>query len=290
MAPSKAPAPAPAAARPAVGTASADVKKLYAAQNPVRRRVEPVIPLPYIRRPKPPTATSQLPASPSPLRNNNETVPPAPEEQIIDQPQPQPQPVQVAAVTNGHKLANEAPISPQKSDQDDTGVTTLEADDPPPTELREPAVTGLQLQGTPTQSQNTAEATPPGMSRCQALQVQTLSDQHFKTQQPPASTPLLLSHLHRSRPLPPCDLPSTPPAIANFEVRPPTLSACQPILFINRGHTNSTPATVASSSAAFTGQTHPRLPLTLAGLTHLHLCTCRMIRSPSRPSTPSAVP
>lgn len=158
MAPSKAPASAPAAARPTPGTASADVKKLSAAQNPVRRRVEPVIPLTYMRRPKAPTATSQQPASPSPLRNINETIPLAPEENNAEQPQPD----QAAAVTNGHKLANEAPTSPQKSGQDDAGVTTLEAGNPP-AELQ-PVVAGMQPRGTPAQSQVAAEATPPGMT------------------------------------------------------------------------------------------------------------------------------
>lgn len=285
MAPSKAPASAPAAARPTVGTASAEVKKLYAAQNPVRRRVEPVIPLPYIRRPKPPTATSQLPASPSPLRNNNETITSAPEENNTDQPQPQPQPGPVAAVTNGHELANEAPISPQKPDQDDAGVATLEADNPAPVELQQPVKAGLQSQGTPAQSQNTAEATPPGMSGCQVHKVQTLSDQHFQTQLPPASTPLLLSRLRRSHLLPPCDLTLTSRLMATSEGRPPTPSAYQHILSINHARINSTPATVVSSSAAFTDQIHPRPPLTPAVPILLHLCTYRMSRSLSRLST-----
>lgn len=163
-----APPNAPVAVGNAAATTNSAARTTSAAQNPVRRRIEPVIPLPYIRRPKAPTATSQLPASPSPLRHNDETTPPTSSQHNPDrqtQPELRPPSDRVEAVTNGGRLANDAPGSPQTSEQDDAGFTTVQADNPPFNDSR-PGTAGPHTQFTPTQSQTAGEATPPGMTPC----------------------------------------------------------------------------------------------------------------------------
>lgn len=163
VAPASAPAPTPStAAIPAKPNTNAP-RNSSAAPNNVRKRIEPAIPLTFLRRPKAAATISPLPVTPSPLRNNSDNTPPSPKPTRLDKPAAQPQADPVAPKTNGHRVEAAAPSSPPKSEQSDAGLDTVKVDDTsaPKSEAPSDAI-GIQLHNTPTQSQVGGENTPPG--------------------------------------------------------------------------------------------------------------------------------
>lgn len=126
----------------------------------VRKRIEPVIPLPFLqRRPKQPPASTQMP---SPLRTNSEDAPPNPE---TDQAQPRTD--EVKGLANGIKPAADGPAPLQKVEQEETGTEKvgLNLDHQEP----EMVSAGPATQSAATQQPTAGEVTPPGMSSiCQS--------------------------------------------------------------------------------------------------------------------------
>lgn len=239
-APAPAPARAPTAATPANSNAFA-VKKSSAAPNNVRKRVEPAIPLTFLRRPKATAASSPLPASPSPLRNHNKNTPPSPKQAHLDKSAARPQSDPVAPNTNGHKVETEASFSPPKSEQGDAGLDTVQVDDisAPPSDAIDP-----QLHDTPTQSQVGGETTPPGMHSSSNIDTSNyFLISQYQTLLPPRRlrSPNLLCLL-----LPSCrhqvSTPPVPPATATFEPQFLTPSDCH--------HTLSTRLVCTSRTSA----------------------------------------
>ncbi|KUI69655.1 hypothetical protein VM1G_05150 [Cytospora mali] len=87
----------------------------------VRKRIEPVIPLPYLqRRPKQPPASTQ---APSPLRTNSEDAPPN-----SDKNEATPRTDEVKGLANGITPTVDGPARPQKVEQEETGNVKVEVD------------------------------------------------------------------------------------------------------------------------------------------------------------------
>lgn len=125
----------------------------------VRKRIEPVIPLPYIqRRPKHPTTTTQLP---SPLRTNSESSSSTPKKDDSEQSQPD----QEAPLINGNKSSEQVATYSLKPRHEDPRVTTTHADHLPrqDPELAVGAA-APQKQEAAVQRLTAGELTPPGMT------------------------------------------------------------------------------------------------------------------------------
>lgn len=155
MAPSPSPNPAVSAHPPTLVNGNAK-KPTTAARPVVRKRIEPAIPLPYIRRPKKPTAAPQLP---SPLRTNSENSVPTSNNVETEELQSG----QENVLSNGTTPSYETPASPQKPENGDTRVTTENADALSSQEA-EPiaAAPPLQEQNAKMQVPVTGQLTPPG--------------------------------------------------------------------------------------------------------------------------------
>ncbi|ROW08417.1 hypothetical protein VMCG_03105 [Cytospora schulzeri] len=186
MAPSNAPTAVSSAANHANPTS---FRQNSASRPLVRKRIEPVIPLPYLqRRPKQPPASTQLP---SPLRTNSEDAPPN-----SDKGQAQPSKDEVKGLSNGIKPTADSPAPPQNVEQEETGIANV-GDDLHHQEP-EPVSADTATQSAAATHQPTAgEVTPPGMSICQ-----TYSSNNFS--QPPTD----------NAPSAPSPAPRAPPAVS----------------------------------------------------------------------------
>ena len=152
-----APSNAPAAVGSAVHHASSPSMMQRPASRPfVRKRVEPVIPLPYLqRRPKQPPASTQVP---SPLRTNSEEdTPPNP-----DSDQGRPKTDEVKDLANDVKPTADGPAPPQKNEEEETASAKAETE-PRPQEP-EPVSAGPATQGDAVQQPVAGVVTPPGTS------------------------------------------------------------------------------------------------------------------------------
>ncbi|ROW03316.1 hypothetical protein VSDG_01374 [Cytospora chrysosperma] len=155
MAPSNAPTAVSSAAYHANHANSTSMIQKSASRPLVRKRIEPVIPLPYLqRRPKQPPASTQLP---SPLRTNSEDAPPD-----SDKDQAQPRTYEVKGLANGTKPTADSLAPPQGIEQEETGIAEVEA------ELHhqkpEPVSAGPATQGTAAYQPTVGEATPPDIA------------------------------------------------------------------------------------------------------------------------------
>lgn len=151
----------PSQARPAKPAA----RRPSAAQPTFRRRVEPVIPLTFLRhRPTASTATSELPASP--LRSNVKAAPTSKQQRkellsepplAAEQEQEDPQ-VSTATTTNGPETGARATVSaPQEHELDATEATRRPQ---PETQVE---LMDFRTQDTASPSQTPSDTTLPGM-------------------------------------------------------------------------------------------------------------------------------
>lgn len=128
-----------------------------AAKPTIRKRIEPVIPLPYLRRPKQATAAPQLP---SPLRTNSESSVPTPTKVETEKLQPG----REAVLSNGSTpLYEKTPASSSKPEDGDTRVTTANTD-PLPQQEPEPVMAAVVPQELEAEMQapDASRLTPPG--------------------------------------------------------------------------------------------------------------------------------
>lgn len=167
---------APLPARSTTTLAKPSVARKAAASQPLpRKRVEPVIPLPYLqRRPKKPTASTQLP---SPLRTNSEDAAPSPPKE-----QPRAQVEEVKTDSDDRKQAVDG-LPAQTVEQKGAGEANHDA--VPHHQEPKSVSAGSATQDAVVSPPASGELTPPGKSPWQRRQPASFS--HFSTETAPSA-------------------------------------------------------------------------------------------------------
>lgn len=242
-----------------------------------RKRVEPVLPLPYLqRRSKQPPATTQVP---SPLRTNSEEDTTLPNSDSNQARQTTPE---VKDLATDSKPMADGPAPPQKINKEDTGSARAEAHLHP--QEPEPVSVGPATQGAAVHQPVAGVVTPPGMSIWCRTIVPSSSDN------PPQTSLQALPPRFRFL-LPPC-LPSRTTACIRLSTLSTTMLYPSAVLCPHRMQSTGRACTSSIQAMAVwfltpsTARTRPRLPLIPAPYSLL-LCPWRMSRCPSHPSTPS---
>ncbi|PSR84079.1 hypothetical protein BD289DRAFT_453537 [Coniella lustricola] len=211
MTPSSNP-PAPAGGLPSQpGT----TRRPSAAQAAFRRRVEPVIPLTFLRhRSSPSTATSELPASP--LRPNANAIPISQQQTNKATEQKKPEDAQPLAASANGVVAQDKPTTPASPQEHE--LDAAEATRPPRPEARAESV-DIYNQDTASPSQPPSEFTPSGTELMEKQShVEVLFSHAFPDAAPRAPSTASIAPLVSSPPPPP---PFTTNTMANGNMRQP---------------------------------------------------------------------